>query len=197
LWLRYPDKYYIYKYGEIKAVADELGSDYYFKKGAYVENLRNFYRLYDEICEELKNDEELLNLLKSQLTDNCYSDPALKTLTIDVGFYTNRYYSQKNSLAVDYDRDLIEYSNKISEAEDVQPSVYTKVDFLNEVYMAENRYNTLVAVLQNKKNIILQGAPGVGKTFAAKRLAYSIMGVKDDSRIEFVQFHQNYSYEDS
>lgn len=73
---------------------------------------------------------------------------------------------------------------------------YTKSDFLDEVYMTKNRYENLVAVLRNKKNIILQGAPGVGKTFAARRLAWSMMGEKDDSRIEFIQFHQNYSYED-
>lgn len=458
LWLRYPDKYYIYKYGEIKTVADELGSDYRFKKGAYADNIRSFIKFYDEICDELKLDTELVNLLKSQLTDICYPDPDLKTLTIDVGFYISRYYSQKGKetsaqegewfpseyepglsvddwvrllgdknvftegsleimrrmkdyggqatctqLSVKYgetknfynsgsvalarrvvekagcpvmERDnensrwwtvlyvgkaagkdeegsyvwklrdelsdaldkvdlsqiqlyavseegedehhywwlnanpkiwsfsgiavgdvqsytlynengnkrrifqnfldakvgdmVIGYESnpvkqivaiaKISAEQDgkkldfekvegltspidyqtlkaypelekmeyfVNPQgslfkltkgeydfimdiirdenpistekaidAYTKDDFLDEVYMSEGRYNSLVAVLRNKKNIILQGAPGVGKTFAAKRLAYSMMGEKDESRIEFVQFHQNYSYED-
>ena len=62
--------------------------------------------------------------------------------------------------------------------------------------MDEEKYDRLVKLLRRKKNIILQGAPGVGKTFAAKRLAYSMMGVKDISRVEMVQFHQSYSYED-
>lgn len=74
--------------------------------------------------------------------------------------------------------------------------IYTKHEFLNEVFMPEEKYDELVEVLHNKKNIILQGAPGVGKTFAAKRLAFSMMGEKDEDRVAFVQFHQNYSYED-
>lgn len=73
---------------------------------------------------------------------------------------------------------------------------YTMDDFLDEVFIGEDDYNTIVGVLKNKMNIILQGAPGVGKTFVAKRLAYSIMGVKDVERVMMVQFHQSYSYED-
>lgn len=73
---------------------------------------------------------------------------------------------------------------------------YTKSDFLNEVFITESEYDKLRSLLLRKKNIILQGAPGVGKTFSAKRLAYSIMGEKNDDLICMVQFHQNYSYED-
>ena len=456
LWLRYPDKYYIYKFGEVKTVASELESDYRFKKGAYADNIRNFLKLYDEISVALKEDTELVNLFQSQLTDACYSDPELKTLTIDVGFYISRYYSQKDvapdttswygadfepglsvedwskllkdetvfttgaleimkrlkdyggtasctQLAVKYGETKNFYNSgsvalarRVCEATGITPNTrddgstqwwtilytgrdaekdengsfvwklrdelsaaldkadlsgielyvaaapgeqdrgywwlnanpkiwsfadiavgdvqsytlynengnkrrifqnfldakagdmiigyesnpvkqivaigrvsaeqdgekvlfekvegltspidyatlrgfpelermeyfqnpqgslfkltkgeydfildvireenpivqetsidaYTKSDFLDEVYMTEKRYENLVAVLRNKKNIILQGAPGVGKTFAARRLAWSMMDEKDDSRIEFVQFHQNYSYED-
>ena len=457
LWLRYPDKYYIYKFGEVKTVGSELGANYRFKKGAYADNIRNFLKLYDEISVALKEDAELVNLFQSQLTDTCYPDPELKTLTIDVGFYISRYYLQKDAVAqadakwfpatyspgfsvddwvkllndsevfttgsleimkrmkdyggqatctqlavkygesknfynvgssalarriadktgcpvmedktenskwwpilyvgryatkeeqgsyiwrlrdelsaalekvdlsdielyvkaapgeedhgywwlnanpkiwsfadiavgevqsytlynengnkrrifqnfldakagdmiigyesnpvkqivaigrvsaeqdgeklffekvegltspIDYatlrgcpELECMEYFQnpqgslfKLTRGEfdfildmireenpvalEASIDAYTKSDFLDEVYMTEKRYENLVAVLRNKKNIILQGAPGVGKTFAARRLAWSMMGEKDDSRIEFVQFHQNYSYED-
>ncbi len=80
------------------------------------------------------------------------------------------------------------------EEEDI-PS-YGKEEFLQEVYLSEGKYDELLAKLKQKKNIILQGAPGVGKTYSARRLAWSMMGCKDDTRIMMIQFHQSYSYED-
>lgn len=113
----------------------------------------------------------------------------MKTLT-DISKYpelTKKLNSLVNNQVVDAD-------SKIDKPE--YNVLYTKKEFLEEVYVSEEDYDRLAIALRLKKNIILQGAPGVGKTFAAKRLAYSIMGECDDERIGFVQFHQNYSYED-
>lgn len=328
LWLRHPDKYYIYKYSEIKAAIQKLGGDAHFVKGRYEENLRNFYRIYDEVCAKLSSDDEMKHLLQSQLTDTCYPDSALKTLTFDFGFYISHYlvnptpvptvpepepivssgksnywfltanpriwsmssqavgevqaftllndnghkrriyqnfldakagdrvigyesspskkivallevsqaqdgemiyFKKLEGLSAPIDfaafRDTkelqsMEYFNmtqgtlfKLSEneydclmdmirEENPAPRVnepyaaYTKTDFLKDVYMSEDKYDRLVSVMKRKKNMILQGAPGVGKTFAAERLAYSMLGKKDTSHVSLIQFHQNYSYED-
>lgn len=111
----------------------------------------------------------------------------VKTLT-DITPYTD-YVETLNAL---FEDEVIEESEEV----EVQYPIYTEDDFLNEVYMNENTYDLLVNLLRNKKNIIMQGAPGVGKTFAAKRLAYSMMKVKDPNRVMMIQFHQSYSYED-
>lgn len=312
LWLRYPDKYYIYKYSECRAIAKELNSDFVPKKGGATYNVEGGIKLYDEIRNIVANDAELDQMLKNVLKESCYPDPEKITMTIDVGFFVSRFYGQEtgfdieslksdakfskwyapvietllamggsgrrpevhqriiedykiseeelknvNSTGVpqvlndvDWARNYLVYEGFIEKAEggvwtltdlgksvimtdelaskltakwikikmaerehrfvpemDLSPCYvyrdvsqenepYTKEDFLRQVYITEERYHTLVALLKNKKNLILQGAPGVGKTFAAKRLAYSMMGEKDDSRVEFIQFHQNYSYED-
>lgn len=78
----------------------------------------------------------------------------------------------------------------------IETEKYSKEDFLKQVFVSQDDYERLKSLLLRKKNVILQGAPGVGKTYAAKRLAYAIMGEKDEDRIMQVQFHQNYSYED-
>ena len=95
----------------------------------------------------------------------------------------------------DFIMDIIREANPVKPPDVLLPK-YTKADFLSKVFMTEERYDVLEALLRNKLNIILQGAPGVGKTFAARKLAYAMMGEVDDSRVEMVQFHQNYTYED-
>ena len=110
----------------------------------------------------------------------------MKTLT-DITSYT------------DYVEKLIAlFADEVEDVEEVEATYppYDVDKFLEEVYMDISDYNTLVGLIRTKKNVILQGAPGVGKTFAAKRLAYSMMGQKDQDRVMLVQFHQSYTYED-
>ena len=90
--------------------------------------------------------------------------------------------------------EVIRGENPVAKKDSLE--TYDRSKFLDEVYVGYEDYEQLESLLLRKKNLILQGAPGVGKTFAAKRLAYAIMGEKDDNRVVQVQFHQNYSYED-
>ena len=112
-----------------------------------------------------------------------------KTLT-DITPYTD--YVQNLELLIAGDSAVEEFEPE----EEIKYKVYSDANYLNEVFMEPEQYEMLVALLKAKKNVILQGAPGVGKTFAAKRLAYSMIGSKDTSRVTMVQFHQSYSYED-
>lgn len=183
LWLKYPDKYYIYKYGEFKSVFDKLGISVKLKTGVDTKPIIDSFEAYDYIRKELSKDKNLTKKMSEAIAkspEKFFNDNHFNTLTIDFGFYISRKYKEKIP----------------------QPAVppesdsYSKPDFLSEVFLDENSYENLSRLLLKKQNIILQGAPGVGKTFAAKRLAYSIIGCKDDSKIETVQFHQNYNYED-
>lgn len=360
LWLCYPDKYYIYKYSLVKQTAEWLDPDHSVKRGAYAENLQNALALYDEICEVVQADTELVSLFRSLLTESCYPDPELRTLAHDISMYISRTYSKKSgekkdpkekdqketppkpkgdgvrkpadrvseneseseetqappesdtdaprcwwvvfnpkvfslsampvggsvsfsrlseigrprrvtenfemiqpgdfvigyesgnvrhitalgkilavsddgfemqkteNLIFPIDRKQFKDAPELAESEFIKNprgtlfrlneeerdflldlireenskdapaacEAYTREDFLKEVYLSEAQFERMRSVLARKKNLILQGAPGVGKTFAARRLAWAMMGEKDDSRIEFVQFHQNYSYED-
>ena len=105
-----------------------------------------------------------------------------KEKNIDINFNDLEYNSEK-----DIDNNYIN---------DKSDNSYTKNDFLNEVFISEEKYNTICNLLNRKKNIIFQGSPGVVKTFMAKKLAYSIIGEADDNKIKMVQFHESYSYED-
>jgi hypothetical protein len=76
------------------------------------------------------------------------------------------------------------------------PEPYSIDGALSELFLDQVALGRILAIWAGKKNLILQGAPGVGKSFIAKRLAYLLIAAKDPRRIETIQFHQSYSYED-
>lgn len=95
-------------------------------------------------------------------------------------------------------REVIDNKNIITEkllkSENIKS--YKFSDDPDKPFISETDFLNTVSLLKRKKNIILQGPPGVGKTFIARKLAYEIMQEVKDANIEMVQFHQSYSYED-
>lgn len=93
-------------------------------------------------------------------------------------------------------RDFLLYCGNLSEVVHKSTTPYVFAEDPDKPFIDENKFNEIVEILRRKKNIILQGAPGVGKTFLAKKIAFQLMEVTKEENTETIQFHQSYSYED-
>lgn len=184
LWLRYPDKYYIYKYGEYLKVDEKLGLGYKIKKGQVGEMVKG-YDMYDMLTGYLLKNQKLVEVIKTHVENSTelHPDTQMHTMTIDFGFWVSRFFkSAEQSL----------YSN-------------------TTVYM-DPFISNAIDLLKNKKNIILQGAPGTGKTYNTASLAVALIDgivpndhtevmdryeqLREELRIGFTTFHQSMDYED-
>ncbi|MBQ99282.1 MAG: hypothetical protein CMO60_00290 [Verrucomicrobiales bacterium] len=119
-----------------------------------------------------------------------FENMSIKTLT-EVTKYKDFVHRLMNLI----DDELVDAA--VLGAESASDTIQYDIDqALDDVFMDRASLQNLEGLLRTRKNLVLQGAPGTGKTYLAKRLAYLIAGKKDDSRINIVQFHQSYSYED-
>ncbi len=129
--------------------------------------------------------------------------------TIAYKLYERDQVPQDGEIADDLEALLIAYDRVIAsrqgpdaaepepEPRPIPPSPpYHMEDALSDLFLDENEIRLLIDLWRSKKNLLLQGAPGVGKTFVARRLSYLLIGHIDRARTRMVQFHQAYAYED-
>jgi 5-methylcytosine-specific restriction protein B len=119
-------------------------------------------------------------------------------------------WTHKDTLTIKTLTDITEYADYVADLEQLvsQPIVgtrpmepviypdYTLDDATSGLFMSKAEFLRARNLLLAKKNLILQGAPGVGKSFVARRLANFVIGHRDPKKLAMVQFHQSYAYED-
>ena len=97
-------------------------------------------------------------------------------------------------------RDFVERLKQLLEIEGTQvtsgETEFVLENLLRNVFIKTNDFENIIEILKVKKNIILQGSAGVGKTYIARKIAQGLQENYNEENIEVIQFHQSYSYED-
>ena len=120
-----------------------------------------------------------------ELNQGAYLTEATPTL---LAVLSRAYHAYAGKALPNVDRPL--------EVKAPEPHSYTVDNAAEGLFLDRKEIEEILLLWTVKKNVILQGPPGVGKSFAAQRLAFARMGAEDPERLTYVQFHQSYSYED-
>lgn len=125
----------------------------------------------------------------------CDRELAMKALTdITDNHDLAAYLKKLVALPVSAEEEEDEDAAEIAPVRERDP--FSIAEALDGLFVPEEEFRTMLRIWRTRRNLIIQGPPGVGKTFLAKRLGYALMGYRDPSRLGMVQFHQSYSYED-
>lgn len=122
-------------------------------------------------------------------------DFVTKSLT-QITAYAGMLSDLRRALGADDDDDDGEEGDVEEDDELGEPDPYTLDDAERELFLSRSDIERLLTLLRHKKNLVLKGPPGVGKTFVARRLAALLVGQDSSRQIQGVQFHPSYSYED-
>lgn len=123
-----------------------------------------------------------------------------RSKTLADGLPADQQFPPKTLTEVKFRRDRFE--NLLAALRDfattpgTSPAPYTLAEAASDVFLDLSNLERLLTQLKRKKSLVLQGPPGTGKTFIAQRLAWALAEERSMERIEAVQFHQSYGYED-
>jgi len=90
LVLRYPERYFFYKFEMFKQFSEKLELIYKPVKG-HIENIGHFNSQCELIRYELSLDQEILKLHKNRITADCYYDENLNILTQDFIYAVSKH----------------------------------------------------------------------------------------------------------